>query len=68
MELGADENRDIVEAAARSRPGLGFLSDAPGFLSAIPDADDANLLAIAGVGPEALAQPARIVGDQPVGS
>ena len=51
----------------RAHVGLGFLADAARFLGAVPDADDADLLAVAGVGPQRLAEPAGIVGDQPVG-
>ena len=46
---------------------FGFLADAARFLRAVPDADDADLLAVAGVGPQRLAEPAGIVRDEAVG-
>ena len=44
-----------------------LLADAARFLRAVPDADDPDLLAVAGVGPQGLAEPAGIVGDEAVG-
>ena len=67
LELGADEDRDIVERAAATHLEFGFLADAPRFFGAVPDADDADLFAFAGVGPQGLAEPAGIVGDEAVG-
>ena len=67
LELGADEDRDVVERAARAHVRFGFLADPARFLGPVPDADDADLLAVAGVGPQGLAEPAGVVGDQPVG-
>ena len=67
LELGADEDGDIVERAAARLVALDLLADAARFLRAVPDADDADLLAIAGVGPQRLAEPAGIVRDQAVG-
>ena len=46
---------------------LDLLADAARFLGAVPDADDADLLAVAGVGPQRLAEPAGVVGDEAVG-
>ena len=47
--------------------GLGFLTDAACLFRSVPNADDANLLAVAGVGPQCLAEAAGVVRDQPVG-
>ena len=44
-----------------------LLADAARFLGPVPDADDADLLAVAGVGPQRLAEAAGIVGDEAVG-
>src|SRR5690349_12827406 len=67
LELGADEDGDVVEAAAADLDGFDFLADAAGLLRAVPDADDADLLAVALVGPERLAEAAAVVGDEAVG-
>ena len=53
--------------AARAHVRFGFLADAARFLGAVPDADHADLLAVAGVGPQGLAEAAGIVGDEAVG-
>ena len=68
LELGADEDRDVVEAEPpRAHVGFDFLADAARLLGAVPDADDADLLAVAGVGPQRLAEAAGIVRDEAVG-
>ena len=67
LELGADEDRDVVEASRRGRWRFDLLADAARFLGAVPDADDADLVAVAGIGPQRLAEAAGIVRDQAVG-
>ena len=67
LELGADEDRDVIEAGAAIAWRFGFLADPPRLLGPVPHADDADLLALAGVGPQRLAEPAGIVRDEAVG-
>ena len=48
LELGADEDGDVVEAEPPRRCMSSIvLADAPRFLRAVPDADHADLLAVA---------------------
>ena len=51
-------------AAAAALDGLDLLADAARFLGPVPDADDLDLLALALLGPQGLAEPAAIVGDE----
>ena len=44
-----------------------LFADPARFLGAVPDADDPDLFAIAGIGPQGFAETARIMGDEPVG-
>ena len=67
LELGADEDGGVVERAAAALHALDVLADAARFLGAVPDADDLDLLAVALVGPQSLAEAAGIVGDEAVG-
>ena len=46
---------------------FGFLADPARFFGAVPDADDPDLPAVTGIGPQRLAEPARIVRDEAVG-
>ena len=48
LELGADEDGDVVERLARAFVALGLLADPARFLGAVPDADDPDLVAVAG--------------------
>ena len=48
----------------RALRGLDLLADAARFLGAVPDADHLDLLAVAGVGPQSLAEAAGVVGDE----
>src|SRR5690349_5196070 len=66
LELGADEDGDVVEREAAALHGLDVLADAARLLRAVPDADDLDLLAVAFVGPERLAEATGIVGDEAV--
>ena len=52
----------------RAHVAFGFLADAARFLGAVPDADDSNFFAIAGVGPQRLAEAAGVMRDETVGS
>src|SRR3546814_11386250 len=52
LVLGADEDGGVVEAGARACGGLDLLADAAGLLGAVPDADDADLVAGVGFGPQ----------------
>ena len=67
LELGAHEDRDIVERAAADLVGFDLLADPARLLRPVPDADDPDLLAVAGVGPQGLAEASGIVRDEPVG-
>jgi hypothetical protein len=46
---------------------FGFFADAPGFLGTIPNANDADLFALARVGPQGFAEAAGIVSNEAVG-
>ena len=68
LELGADQDRACRRGGRRDRMDrLELLADPARFLGPVPDADDLDLLALAGLGPQGLAEPAGIVRDQPVG-
>ena len=67
LELGADEDRDVLERTARAHVAFDVLADAARFLRAVPDADDSNLLALARIGPERLAEAPGVMGDEAVG-
>src|SRR6476469_3907125 len=45
-----------------------LLADPAGLLGTVPNPSNAHLLAVAGVGPQRLAEAAGIVRDQPIGS
>src|SRR3546814_8936066 len=51
LMLGADEDGGVVEAGARAFGGLDLIADAAGLLGAVPDADDADLVAGVEFGP-----------------
>ncbi len=53
--------------SAAALHALDVLADAARLLRAVPDADDLDLLAVALVGPQSLAEAAGVVGDEPVG-
>ena len=67
LELGAHQDRNIVERAAAHLVRFDLLADTAGFLGTVPDADHADLLAVAGVGPQGLAETAGVMRDKPVG-
>ncbi len=67
LELGADEDCNLGERLSARLHPLDFLADPAGLLWPVPDADDADLLALARVGPQSLAEPASVVGDDSVG-
>ena len=64
LELGADEDGAVVERAAAALLPLDLLADAARFLGAVPDADDLDLVALATLGPQGLAEAAGVVGDE----
>src|SRR5262245_45629212 len=67
LELGANEDRDVVERAAADLVRFDLLADPARFFRPVPDTDLSNLLAIAGIGPQSLAEPARIMGNEAIG-
>src|SRR5574338_369282 len=67
LELGADEDGDLVEGAAANLMRLDFLADPARLFRSIPNANDPDLLAVAGISPQSLSEPPGIVGDEPVG-
>ena len=64
LELGADEDRGIVERAAAALVRLDLLADAARFLGAVPHADDLDPVALVDLGPQRLAEAAGVVGDE----
>ena len=68
---GADENRNIVEAAPADAGAvaaverLDLFADPARLGLAVPVADQANPFAALGLGPQRLAQPPLVAGDQP---
>ena len=64
LELGADEDRDVVEPAAAALDRLDLLADPARLLGPVPDADHLDLVALVLLGPQGLAEPAGILGDQ----
>ena len=67
LELGANEDRDVVERSAARLMRFDLLADPARLLRTVPDADDPHLLAFAGVGPQGFAEAPGIVRDEPVG-
>src|SRR5258708_7406116 len=57
LELSAHKNGNIVERATRTRARLGFFADPPSLLRPVPNANHADLLAFARIGPQRLAEP-----------
>ena len=53
--------------AAADLVAFGFLADAPRFLGPVPHADDLDLVAIAKLGPQGLAEASAVVRDEAVG-
>ena len=64
LELGADQDRGVVEAAAAALDRLQLLADAARLLGPVPDADHLDLVALVLLGPQRLAEPAGILRDQ----
>ena len=64
LELGADEDGAVVERTAAAEVRLDLLADAARFLRPVPDADDLDPVALVDLGPQRLAEPAGIVGDE----
>src|SRR5690606_13255899 len=61
----ADEDGDVVEILALAMDLLDLLADLAGFLLAIPDRGDADLVAgLADIGLQRLAEAALVVGDE----
>ena len=73
LVAGTDQNRHIVQiVAAQAAAGAGMeildlLADPAGLGLAVPMPDQADLQAVLGIGPERLAQPALVRGNQPRG-
>ena len=72
LERGADQDRDAVEAERLVAPGaaligLDLLADPARLLVAVPVADQADLLALGRIGPQGLAEPVAVGGDDPGG-
>src|SRR5206468_3332702 len=67
LELGADEDCDVAERATAGFVRLDFFADPASLLGTVPDADDSYLLAIPGIRPQRLAEPACIVRYQRIG-
>ena len=67
LELRAHQDRHLVQRRALSFQPLDLVADAAGFLGPVPDADDAHFLARVELGPQRLAQPLAVAGDQPRG-
>ena len=65
LELRAHEDGASVEAGALAQQPLQLLAHPARFFRAIPDADDAQLVAAVPLGPQGLAQPLAIGRDQP---
>ena len=69
LELGADQNRDIVERHLMELlQRLDLVAGAAGFFRAVPDADHLHLVALGLLGPQRLAEAAAVVVDQGGGS
>ena len=64
LELGADQDRALVEAAAAMLDRLQLLADPARLLGPVPDADHLDLVALALLGPQGLAEPPGILRDQ----
>jgi hypothetical protein len=67
LELGADQDRAVVETAAAELDRLQLLADPARLLGPVPDADHLDLVALVHLGPKRLAEPAGILRDQPRG-
>jgi hypothetical protein len=67
LELGANQDCDVIERAAAQLMRFDFLADSARFLGPVPNADDPDLLTVARVGPQAFAEAAGIVRDEAVG-
>ena len=64
LEAGADEDGDLVEALARALQRLDGLAHGAGLLVAVPGLGHADLLAVLALGPERLAEPPLVAGDE----
>ena len=64
LEAGAHQDRDVVEAAAAALVGLDLLADEARLLLVVPQGRDAHPLALLVLGPQRLAEPRAVVGDQ----
>src|SRR5690606_15829335 len=60
LELGADEDGGVVEAGAARLQAFDLVADTARLLRPVPDADDADLVALGLLGPQGLAEPAGI--------
>src|SRR5690606_10668846 len=64
LELRTHEDRHPVERSAFAFQPLDLIADAACFFGTIPDADDANFVAAAALGPQRFAQSFAIAVDQ----
>ena len=68
LELGAHQDRHVVQRNALARQPLGLVAHQPGFLRPVPHARHFHALTAGVGGEQRLAQPAAVVRDQRVGS
>ena len=64
LEAGAHQDRDLAERGSAALQRLDLLADEARLLLAVPDAAHADLVAAVALGPQRLAEPALVVGDQ----
>ena len=64
LEAGAHQDGDAVEALALALQRLDFLAHNPRLFLPVPGFGDADLLALRPLGPEGLAEPPFVVGDE----
>ena len=64
LEAGADQHRHPAQRVVVAAQRLDLLADDPRLVLAVPDAAHLHLLAFALGGPQRLAEPAAVVGDQ----
>ena len=64
LELGADQDRRLVQASAFPLKPLNLIAHAAGFLGRVPHPDHADLVAPVALGPQCLAQALAIGVDQ----
>ncbi len=67
LETGADQDRDLAQRVALALQRLDFVAGPARFLLGVPDTADDDLVAVIGLGPQGLAEPAAVVRDHPGG-